>query len=273
MNKNLIGLVGQIGVGKDEVGQMLIYMDSYDIPTFKHYCTGYVNLESSDIYQIKKYADKLKDIVCILIGCTRIDLENRLFKETVLPNWTRYAANFVTPNLVSRTMYFSTNEEAHKAFGPDGDLNRFKSYKVKEEKMTPRKILQLLGTECCRMQLHPDTWCMSLFNKYIEGDKWVVTDVRFPNNEGRFISERGGTLIGIKREFGLRYPEYKFLEDENHSYKIPYGLHHENPELYLTLSHESEFLIGECEWADYVIENNGTLEDLFNNVLELYNSL
>jgi hypothetical protein len=35
-------------------------------------------------FEIKKYADKLKDFVCILIGCTREQLEDQEFKEKEL---------------------------------------------------------------------------------------------------------------------------------------------------------------------------------------------
>lgn len=35
-------------------------------------------------YKIKMYADKLKDIVCLLIGCTRADLEDHEFKNKPL---------------------------------------------------------------------------------------------------------------------------------------------------------------------------------------------
>lgn len=35
-------------------------------------------------YKIKKFADKLKDIVCILIGCTREQLEDSKFKSMTM---------------------------------------------------------------------------------------------------------------------------------------------------------------------------------------------
>ena len=42
-------------------------------------------------YQIKKFADKLKDIACLLIGCTREQLEDREFKEKELgEEWVAY---------------------------------------------------------------------------------------------------------------------------------------------------------------------------------------
>lgn len=93
MNKNkkisLIGISGKAGVGKDLVGVIIQYLV---------HTTGIINMEywedfknnstfnqiSFSQYEIKKFADKLKDIVCLLIGCTRQQLENRGIKSLSL---------------------------------------------------------------------------------------------------------------------------------------------------------------------------------------------
>ena len=40
-----------------------------------------VDLSEVTNSEIKKFADKLKDIVCLLIGCTREQLEDQEFKK------------------------------------------------------------------------------------------------------------------------------------------------------------------------------------------------
>ena len=60
-----------------------------------------------------------------------------------------------------------------------------------------------------------------------EKSHWIITDVRFPNNEGKAVTDRGGLLIGVKRLFKLRFPEYENITDLNDSddgYEIPSNL-------------------------------------------------
>lgn len=65
--------------------------------------------------------------------------------------------------------------------------------------LTPRKLLQIIGTEAGRKLIHPDIWVNSLFSSYKEGLNWVITDVRF-KNEAQIIKNKGGILIKITRE-------------------------------------------------------------------------
>src|SRR6185369_15451237 len=73
--------------------------------------------------------------------------------------------------------------------------------------MTIREVQQRLGTDAMRVGLHPDVWILALFadwepHKYL---KWVVTDVRFPN-EAQAILDRGGFIVRID---GTRRPQDK----------------------------------------------------------------
>ena len=61
----IIGVSGHMNSGKDLVGLIIQHLTDSN-------------------WKIKKFADKLKDIVCLLIGCTREQLEDRKFKETPL---------------------------------------------------------------------------------------------------------------------------------------------------------------------------------------------
>jgi hypothetical protein len=61
----IIAINGKIGSGKDELGKNLIKSFGSD-------------------WEIKKFADKLKDVVCLLTGCTRNQLEDQKFKEKMI---------------------------------------------------------------------------------------------------------------------------------------------------------------------------------------------
>lgn len=86
----IISFSGKIGSGKDLAGnicKILLqspHLNNEGVETFLN-----KNLYESDgNWEIRKWADKLKDIVCILLGCTREQLEDRKFKEKELgPDW------------------------------------------------------------------------------------------------------------------------------------------------------------------------------------------
>jgi hypothetical protein len=266
---NLIGISGGIKAGKDLIGEMIQYIGdcvdqhiSYGDFTNGYYPSGH----RPPIYEIKKCADKLKDCVCLILGCTREQLEDRDFKENVLGEewWYYLRAKNRTPK-----MYPYLDGK------PDFDCVLIK--------LTPRLLLQILGTEGGREVVHPNIWVNALFSDYkpittkmgqnfmettTSFPNWIITDVRFPNNEGKAVSSRDGLLIGVKRKFALRFPEYDDLIDCTvDEYETPSDLEDINPELYKNLMHESETSMGDHSWCDVIIENNGTIEELFNNVL------
>lgn len=107
--------------------------------------------------------------------------------------------------------------------------------------MTAREFLQKLGTESVRDVLHHDAWVNALFSDYGQYDKWVITDCRFPN-EAQAIKDRGGIVVRVNRT----------------------GVHPVN-------DHESEISLDDYDF-DWIIENNGTIEDLKESVkLLMYN--
>lgn len=80
----LIGISGKISSGKDTVGKIIRILTSS--PHFTN--EAVLDFLEKDLYesewQIKKFADKLKDIVCLLINCTREQLEDRSIKSLSL---------------------------------------------------------------------------------------------------------------------------------------------------------------------------------------------
>ena len=294
--KNLIGISGKKGSGKDEVGLILQYF-SLDankksiLGEFTHYSlwkkefVEYRAKHSS--YEIKKYADKLKDIVCILIGCTRDELEDRDFKEKELgEKWNRIVWHIQSNHNKCET--FSSREGAEEGLSHWEENYGQEVYIAYEEIiMTPRLLLQTLGTECGRQIIHPDIWINSLFVDYVpvtesyniamldfsgetkslvnkeslghNGSSWIITDVRF-EDERKAITDREGVVIRVNRP--CECTKHKHPMDDT-VVSCDCGL----PE------HISETALDDCQKFDYIIENDGTLEDLFNKVKAIWKSL
>ena len=226
-------------------------------------------------WEIKKFADKLKDIVCLLIGCTRQQLEDREFKEKELGEewwyWSNTALNICPkeygtfPNKMYRT-----KKEADKA----RDLYTLDRHNLSHiVKPTPRILLQQIGTDLFRNQLHPNTWVNATFANYksiyqgiktskekIGGDgllkdfpkceqsliypTWIITDVRFPN-ELEAIKKHNGITIRINR--GLIERTGKMIQEPEHI---------------------SETALDNAEF-DYIIENDCTIDNLIEKVREI----
>lgn len=126
---------------------------------------------------------------------------------------------------------------------------------------TPRYALQLMGTEVGREIFHTDFWVIKL-KKYINSNPeqhFVITDVRF-RNEMDFVQNSGGILIEVQR--GIKPHWYNIAIKANRGDTAA-----ENFMLNKSGVHESEW-----RWIggsiDHIIENEGTLEDLKNNLVK-----
>lgn len=135
------------------------------------------------------------------------------------------------------------------------DVEKFEDRDFKDTKlgpewdnMTVRAFMQKLGTDAMRYGLHPDVWVNALMSEYkytpdgLLLENWIITDVRFPN-EAQAIKDKGGFIVRVNR--------------------YPPGV---SPKL-MDL-HESEVALDDWEF-DHVIWNNGTIEDLINQIKEI----
>ena len=115
--------------------------------------------------------------------------------------------------------------------------------------VTPRWVLQHFGTEVMRGNMYDAIWVDSCIGRY-KGQNTVISDTRFPN-EVKKIREHGGIIILVKRgadpEWFTNYVEGNIE---------PTGIH------------SSEYAWAKEEF-DYVIENNGTKEELSAKLDEL----
>ena len=265
MKTNLIGISGDLG---DTVGKIL---QALSTEKNMHGVAGQLGQDmlkdhsiinrvldgtlwyGLNTYQIKRFDNKRKDIVCLLLGCTRKQLEKDLDKE-LGEEW---------------------NQPKHygcKNYEPDDGGGNCSFCHCDEKPLTPRKILQLLGTEAGRNIIHPNIWVNALFvdykktnvkliSNYYENNgikgyihdskefypKWIITDVKRPD-QAQAIKDRGGIVIRVNE-----YTLYK-------GFKHVKGLK--------SIEHPSETALDDYEF-DHVVENNGSIEELVEKVKQL----
>jgi chloramphenicol 3-O-phosphotransferase len=103
---------------------------------------------------------------------------------------------------------------------------------------TPRFIMQTLGTEWGRKIIHPDLWVnitkAEIQRQLDAGCNVVVDDCRF-SNEADCVRSLGGVVVGVKGRGGI------------------------------VGEHESESGVR----PDYIIDNNGTLDELEQTVMDI----
>jgi hypothetical protein len=118
-------------------------------------------LHNATGYEIVSFADKLKDITCVLSGCTREDLEDYEFKENELvPDYLRpYCGNAKKP--------------------------------------TFRAFLQYFGSEVMR-GVNDNIWIDCTLSNASETKGLIISDCRFPN-EAKAVKARGGIVIKVVR--------------------------------------------------------------------------
>ena len=262
----IIGVSGKINSGKDLVGsiiQWIVANKEFPDLSFKTF-QEYEFIEDKEIsnWKIVKWADKLKDMVCILLSCTREQLEDRVFKETVLSEeWWYYKCG----NLFDGYELYNYKNENYEDL-----VTLYNKSNVELIKPAPRLLMQLLGTECGRQIIHPNIWVNATLNNYdyiqrwIDvGSKailpnWIITDTRFPN-EADAVKSRGGINIRLIRNL----KKCTCLND------LEYSNCNKNCERHrIETEHESETALDNYTF-DYIIDNNGTIEDLIIKVKEI----
>jgi hypothetical protein len=297
----IIGISGKIGSGKDTVGKIIQYFTSDDC---SKYCLGLLKLGDSiegyhnSNWQIKKFADKLKQIVSILTGIPVEDLEKEEIKNSTLgEEWVKYgyADGFYRYyNYGTETTIMNNKQCSKERYEQELIINPQTAYK---HYYTVRDLLQLIGTEAMRDVIHSNIWVNALFVDYDEGfypstyslksntirptskdntDNWIITDVRF-HNELNAILERDGVVIRVNRFVGKRvyvleleqpfenwYGEViKYLGNKLYEVKDTKNKVHIVKDIQLR---EEEGHISETELDNvifpYVISNDGTIEDL-----------
>lgn len=244
---NLIGLSGYMGSGKSLVGEMIQYLAEYpkslnktDYGKNRSFNSFKMDIGMGHIseWEIKGFSVKLKEIASILIGIPAYKFENQDVKSSILPECWDYKKKMPRESLEQENIYYI------------------------DMKMSVRDLLQKLGTDAVRDNVHENAWVNALFADYIANvgeydadattldrsfrmPKWIITDVRFPN-EAQAIKAKGGIIVRINR------PKYIGLD----MYPVT------------IIPHPSETALDDWEF-DYEIGNSGTIKELIEKTREM----
>ena len=206
MQKQIIGIVGLIGSGKDTIADYLVNFHGYRRDSF---------------------ANTLKDAVSAIFNWDRDLLEGR---TSMARQWRE-------------------------------QVDEWWSKRLNIPNLTPRYVLQQWGTEVVRKGFHDDTWIASLENKLRNSsDSSVVTDCRFPN-EIKMIKGLDGKVLRV-----VRGPDPEWYDVASQANKG-------DSEALDLMKNYYKVHISEWAWAgtkfDYTIQNNGSIDELYEVVRNL----
>jgi hypothetical protein len=308
----LIGISGHIGSGKDLTGKIIQYLLEPEVTEndYKN-CTDAEILAllsneplSTNTWKIKKFADKLKDCVCLITNCSREDLENSDVKNALIPGyggvWLTYTDKYQDTPYDPK--WFKSEEEAEAFLNNE---NCVYWHDITPATLTFRQLLQRLGTDVGRI-IHPDIWVNALMSEYsrykyvfnpgyyqcrcsICGEKfmadkrqpvcepccnkvfypnWIITDMRFPN-ELKAVKDREGITIRVNRTFDIRVQHSGNSDDYTIVKFDPTNpAHVDLMHGEYVIKHASETALDNATF-DYTIENNGTIKELVEKVREI----
>lgn len=223
----IIGVSGKIASGKDLTGEMIKYIGEmgyhHSFGAFEQHIEG-LGFPAPTRWNVKKFADALKDNVCRILGCTRKQLEDRGFKNKELGEEWWYHEVLPEHGFGKVLIPFTgSRSEMHLTI----------------IRPTPRLILQRLGTEGGREVIHTNIWVNAAMAGHQDHSNWIFTDMRFPN-ELEAVASRGGVTIRVVRGDGD------------------------------TGNHPSEIALDDYFGSfDYIIENNGSKESLYNVIVQI----
>ena len=171
----IISISGKIGSGKDTVGSIIQYLTETPNYNTKNSYKKWLILKqfsrhNPNNWQIKKFADKLKDIACMMLSCTREQLEDQEFKKTVLgPEWNNMTVREFLQKLGTEAMRNGLHEN--------------------------------VWVNSLMCDYKPDSYTrVSVTYIASKLPNWIITDTRF-SNEFEAVKAKGGITIRVVRSF------------------------------------------------------------------------
>lgn len=296
----IIALSGKKQSGKDTVAkiiQYLIYTHDHNCGDWNDFNTHYDSYyKARSLWQTKQFAGKLKEIVCLLTGCSISDLEKEDFKNSFIgPDWIRYgyADGFSKKYIGNGEMgepVMNNKQCSKEVYEYEKSVNWQTAYK---HEFTYRGLLQVLGTDIVR-NISEAVWINALFVDYkpavsnnpwyedkgiydvTEDDElqhpsmypnWIITDCRFPN-ELQAVKDRNGLTIRIDRYICPVCNESENIHvnyDMSTNVTVESILCNECGNLTEYSKHPSETALDNATF-DYIIVNEGTIEELIEKV-------
>lgn len=284
----IIGISGKIESGKDTVGSIIRYLTMRNVElnyTEKQFNEFLPFLDKSK-WEVKKFADKVKECASLILGIPRKDFEKIEVKNSELGEEWNYAKVISKESFAQAKRYITQKEANNYARDLRSQITG-SDFTSQSFNMTVRDFLQQFGTNACRDQVHPNFWINALFNEYkeyytgkfVEADKfklpnWIITDVRFPN-ELEAIKKRGLNIRVNRREYFSQrtYNNYISYNPTSTLSKQELFKDIELVKKYMdttsgTARHPSETALDNAEF-NYIIDNNGTIEELVIQVKEI----
>jgi len=192
MEKIVIGVCGRKQSGKDEVAIALRQLSFCRIA----------------------FADKLKKVCMAVYGMEHDHMYGDL-KETQysLAGKTRARSAYIARKVVSDVYRFPKETRFDQCMDVcmirwGGKTPReiceifiqgcLEVFDWPEHDITPRRVLQFVGTDVCRKRIHDNTWIQATMSDIRESrhERWVITDARFINeiNAIRSMSQKSGVI-------------------------------------------------------------------------------
>ena len=237
LNKRLFAISGVKGSGKDSVTNMLQYCLSVPKAFRQYWLYKHFRKWIKPKYKKLAFADPLKKMLSDLLNIPLEKFYNRSFKEDYIIDVS--TLNIPQPKVVDDCLDLSFNKL------PDSKFNKMVKQldpALLESNLSLRQLLQYFGTEIMQKYFGKRVWINSTLqhrSKYT-----IISDLRFIE-EYNAIKENNGIVIYVNR------PGYEF------------GQHASEREM-------KELL--ESNKYDFVINNNGSFEDLFKQIKQFTNA-
>lgn len=204
----IIGLSGKKQSGKDLATSMIQFLTLEGVvdKSYRAFESDYkYGIDRPTQWKNRKFADKLKEVCALVTGIPRDYFEQQEYKnktvsEVTGQDWSCWKVYDDISNSFTVHMYEADALSRFHQLSGYGKMEKFD--------MTLRHLLQYTGTDCFRSLIHPNVWVLALMADYkqpiygrVTGDypKWIISDVRFPN-EISAIKDKSGITLRIERE-------------------------------------------------------------------------
>ena len=225
----IIGISGKMGSGKDTLADMILELDRD--------------------FEKKAFAFKLKQIASILTGIPIRDFSDQEFKKTNMP--TEWWDAIDDPISVREFLQYLGTDAVREGIHEQAWVNAlFADYMVVWNDPDPipgndyRVTFQKKLSEELSLIHYGGGSEAEVFNTELVQPKWIITDMRFPN-EAEAVRKRGGFLVRINKDIEGR----------------------------INSDHDSETALDDYPYWDLVIENNGSLGDLHKQAQDIINRM
>lgn len=228
---NLYAISGVKGSGKDLSSDILQYCLSVPKMFRQYWIYNIFDKLFPKKYKKIAFADPLKKMLSVLLNIPFDNFNNRNFKEDCI-------INIAT---LDYSLSAFSNEEDQLSDSKFNRLAKNLDPLLTQSNLTIRQLMQYFGTEVMRKFFGENVWINSTLKHASKNT--IITDLRF-KSEYNAVKSKGATVIFINR------PGYTF------------GQHASEREM-------EDLLINNK--YDVVINNNGSVKDLFDKIKNICN--